>query len=53
MKGCFVMSKVNYALFICDEWKSRDSHRFIGIATSPTQVRKAVKQLLKKGVIEN
>lgn len=47
------MSKPLYALFICDLQKSRDSHRYIGNATSLTKVRSAVKELLGNNVIEN
>lgn len=47
------MAKTSFALFTCDLHKTRDSHRYIGNATSPTKVRMAVKQLLKNNVIEN
>jgi hypothetical protein len=47
------MAKSNFALFICDLHKSRDSHRYIGNATSLTKVRVSVNQLLKNNVIEN
>lgn len=44
--------KDTYVLFICDQWKGTDSHRLIGLASSLTQVRKAVRELLKNEVIE-
>lgn len=42
-----------YAIFICDEWKTRDSHRLIGIATTLTEVRETVKYMLSNGSIES
>jgi hypothetical protein len=39
-------------LFTCDEWKSRDSMRLVGIFLDPKAVRKAAKTLIKNEVIE-
>lgn len=47
------MGKTNFALFTCDLHKTRDSHRYIGNATSLRIVKTAVMELLKNSVIEN
>lgn len=40
-----------FALFTCDEHKTRDSHRFIGIATTLEKVQEAVIKLLDSNTI--
>lgn len=47
------MAKTNFALFTCDSYKSKESRRYIGTATSLSKVKTAVKSLLKNDVIEN
>mgnify|MGYP006307646405 CR=1 FL=1 len=39
-------------LFTCDQWKFRDSMRLVGIFLDPLEVKKAIKKLIKNGVIE-
>lgn len=45
------MSNV-YILFTCDEWKTRDSYRLIGVATTIDVVRDSIKDLLIRDSIE-
>lgn len=41
-----------YALFTCDEWKSKDSMRLIGIVSDFGKVYLAARELLENGIIE-
>jgi len=40
-----------YMVFTCDQWKSRESMRFVGLTGDIRKLRKAVKDLITNAVV--
>lgn len=50
--GKSLVNKEVYALFTCDEWKMRDSFRFIGVVSSEEKLKEAVIKLIASGDVK-